>query len=531
MGDDMTFPRTRTGRPRPRPVHGPRLRRPLGLLALTTLALTATGTGSADGTAQADHTRAASLLTALPVPTVTPDQIRHRAATWLTTWHNGPVPYLSSVNPTDWFQGYRRDCSGYVSMVLGLPGPGLTTGQLAGDDISIPIAKDDLRTGDLMINPGAGADGHVVIFDHWTDETRRHYVGHDLSGSRGTRSRVLPYPYTDGYPMSPYRYRGTQQTTRTTPTTHLTLTTPHTLRHTTTRTSTPHQHPTWNTWQNLPLPPTTPTTDLASAASGTTTHLVALAAGQLWHLPSAGSPSAGSPSAGSWGRWAPVNDQAGDLPDTSALAAAALDGDVHLVAVHEGRLSRTVLRPGGSWEPWQDLQTTNIPDVPATVTAVALTVLDRELHVTAVRDGALTHTRRTAEGIWQPWEDLPPVGSPAPNTTPTGPAGAGAVTAVASTALDGQLHLFVVRSGTVYALLRDNTTLWTRAVPLHPAGAPAGVTDLGTAATDGRLDVVATGQDGPMALTRDTDGLWNTWSALPPDRPGETRPMVALSVG
>ena len=46
------------------------------------------------------------------------------AATWLTAWGGGPVPYLSSSDPATWFHGYRRDCSGYASMALGLPGPG-----------------------------------------------------------------------------------------------------------------------------------------------------------------------------------------------------------------------------------------------------------------------------------------------------------------------------------------------------------------------------------------------------------------------
>ena len=44
-----------------------------------------------------------------------------RAETWLTAWNGGPVPYLSSTDPATWFQGYRRDCSGYASMALGLP--------------------------------------------------------------------------------------------------------------------------------------------------------------------------------------------------------------------------------------------------------------------------------------------------------------------------------------------------------------------------------------------------------------------------
>jgi len=517
----MTFPRVRTHRPaRPKLPEGrPRLRRPLGLLAVTTLALTATGTGNADGTAQSDPTRAASLLTALPVPAVTPEQIRRRAETWLTAWHDGPVPYLSSVEATHWFQGYRRDCSGYVSMVLGLPGPGLTTGQLAGDDISVPVAQDDLRTGDLMINPGTGAAGHVVLFDHWTDETRRHYVGYDLSGSHDTRRRVLPYPYTDGYPMSPYRYRGTQQTTGTAATAHLALAGRGTLRHATRPGTVTGTTGTWGTWQDLPAPPAGTVTDLASATSGTTSHLVALAGGRLWHFRSGG---------GSRGRWDSVSDQAGDLPATTALAVAVLDGDVHLVAVHGGRLARTVLHPGGSWRPWQDLQTTNIPDVPATVTAVALTALDRELHVTAVRDGVLTHTLRTVEGLWQPWQDVP-----VQDTGTSGAAAAGRpVRAVASAALDGQVHLIAVRSGSVLWLSRQSTTLWTRAAPLHPAGAPRDVTDAGVAAVNGHLQVLALDPDGPVSLTRGTDGTWGAWSR--PSRTGQVpggAAVLALSAG
>src|SRR5262249_52886494 len=37
-----------------------------------------------------------------------------RAATWLSAWGGGPVPYLSSDGSATWFDGYRRDCSGYA---------------------------------------------------------------------------------------------------------------------------------------------------------------------------------------------------------------------------------------------------------------------------------------------------------------------------------------------------------------------------------------------------------------------------------
>jgi hypothetical protein len=126
-----------------------------------------------------------------------------RAETWLTGWHGGPVPYLSSADPATWFGGYRRDCSGYVSMALGLPGPGLDTGGLAAR--SMPIPKTALHAGDLLINPARDLAGHVVIFDHWVDPRMSSYVGYEQSGDSGTHHRVIPYPYFGGYQMSPYR--------------------------------------------------------------------------------------------------------------------------------------------------------------------------------------------------------------------------------------------------------------------------------------------------------------------------------------
>jgi hypothetical protein len=126
-----------------------------------------------------------------------------RAAMWLTAWNGGPVSYLSSTDPATWFQGYQRDCSGYASMALGLPGPGLDTSTLAAR--ATPILKADLSAGDLLINPALDLAGHVVIFDHWTDDTMSGYVGYEQSGDGGTHHRVIPYPYFGGYPMSPYR--------------------------------------------------------------------------------------------------------------------------------------------------------------------------------------------------------------------------------------------------------------------------------------------------------------------------------------
>ena len=126
-----------------------------------------------------------------------------RAKTWLTAWSGGPVPYLSSNAPGALFQGYRRDCSGYVSMALGLPGPGLTTVEFARR--STGIAKAELRPGDLMINPDTDLRGHVVLFAGWTDSSMTSYFGYEQTGSGGTHYRKIPYSYFGTYSMSPYR--------------------------------------------------------------------------------------------------------------------------------------------------------------------------------------------------------------------------------------------------------------------------------------------------------------------------------------
>ncbi len=95
-----------------------------------------------------------------------------RAKSWLTAWSGGPVPYLSSNEPGALFGGYRRDCSGYVSMALGLPGPGLNTTDFAAR--STILEKSQIQPGDLMINPAPDSAGHMVLFERWVDHCHKH---------------------------------------------------------------------------------------------------------------------------------------------------------------------------------------------------------------------------------------------------------------------------------------------------------------------------------------------------------------------
>ena len=94
-------------------------------------------------------------------------------------------------------------------MALGLPGPGLTTVDLAAR--STVLTKSDLQPGDLMINPAFNLKGHVVLFERWTDASMTRYWGYEQSGDGGTHYRRVPYPYYGTYPMKPYRFPSTEE--------------------------------------------------------------------------------------------------------------------------------------------------------------------------------------------------------------------------------------------------------------------------------------------------------------------------------
>ena len=108
------------------------------------------------------------------------------------------MPYNQGV----WHEGYRTDCAGYVSMCWGL-GSSLVTSTMP--QVAHPVAKQDLRPGDVLLNTDV-ATGHVILFDRWADYGHTAYVGFELC-PQGTLHHVIPYPYYPGYGnYEPYRY-------------------------------------------------------------------------------------------------------------------------------------------------------------------------------------------------------------------------------------------------------------------------------------------------------------------------------------
>ncbi|MFE1316612.1 peptidoglycan-binding protein [Kitasatospora phosalacinea] len=137
-------------------------------------------------------------------PATTRAEILRRAQTWV----DQKVPYSMAKY---WTDGYRQDCSGFVSMAWGL-GSSQTTWTLP--NFADRITKDELQPGDALVynNPKDPEGGsHTVLFGGWVDAARTKYTA--LEQTRpGTTKRSTPYAYwsnASGY--LPYRYKGLSQ--------------------------------------------------------------------------------------------------------------------------------------------------------------------------------------------------------------------------------------------------------------------------------------------------------------------------------
>ncbi|MEV0411071.1 peptidoglycan-binding protein [Streptomyces sp. NPDC050448] len=120
-------------------------------------------------------------------------------------WLDAKVPYSMS---TYWSDGYRQDCSGFVSMAWNL-GTNEWTGSL--DKFATKITKEELLPGDMLLfhNPADPNNGsHVTLFGGWVDETRTHYIAYEQTRPNA-RKLATPYGYwTNATKYLPYRFNG-----------------------------------------------------------------------------------------------------------------------------------------------------------------------------------------------------------------------------------------------------------------------------------------------------------------------------------
>ncbi len=120
------------------------------------------------------------------------------------TWVSAEVPYSLEKY---WGDGYRQDCSGFVSMAWNL-GSNQWTGTL--DRFAVQISRDQLQPGDILLfhNPADPEKGsHVTIFGGWTDYTRAYYLAYEQARPH-TRKQATPYAYWSySKRYTAYRYK------------------------------------------------------------------------------------------------------------------------------------------------------------------------------------------------------------------------------------------------------------------------------------------------------------------------------------
>ncbi|MEU4794413.1 peptidoglycan-binding protein [Streptomyces sp. NPDC023327] len=129
------------------------------------------------------------------------------------TWVDAKVPYSMEAY---WSDGYRQDCSGFVSMAWNLSG-NEWTGSLG--KYAVRITKEQLQPGDILLfhNPANPTKGsHVTLFGGWTDATQTHYVAYEQTRPHA-RKQATPYAYwenSDRYLA--YRFKGVEEAGTTT---------------------------------------------------------------------------------------------------------------------------------------------------------------------------------------------------------------------------------------------------------------------------------------------------------------------------
>ncbi|MFE0700511.1 peptidoglycan-binding protein [Streptomyces sp. NPDC058872] len=151
-----------------------------------------------------------------PLPTATPTTSQITAETLRTTtraeiinrakrWVSAQVPYSMEKY---WSDGYRQDCSGYISMAWNLRS-NEWTGSL--DRFAVRIDRSELQPGDILLfhnpaNPTRGS--HVTLFGGWTDYTHTSYIAYEQTKPR-TRKQATPMAYWENSAKYvAYRYLG-----------------------------------------------------------------------------------------------------------------------------------------------------------------------------------------------------------------------------------------------------------------------------------------------------------------------------------
>lgn len=130
-------------------------------------------------------------------------------------WVKKHIPYsMTATYPDPQGTKYRTDCSGFVSMALHASAPGRNTVSLP--EIANAIEWKDLKLGDFVGTLGAGtggADGHVTLFNGWSDSSHKKYKTLECrGGGHGCIAYERPVGWKVGsHTAKPYRYKNIKE--------------------------------------------------------------------------------------------------------------------------------------------------------------------------------------------------------------------------------------------------------------------------------------------------------------------------------
>src|SRR5260221_487614 len=154
--------------------------------------------------------------TSLAAPTAQPNassptMSRAEALTRAQSWVDAKVPY----NQLGYYQGYREDCVGLVSMAWGVATPGMGNTTSVFKYVTL-ISPDDLQPGDALVNDVGAGDPedfrHIILFEGWVPGSNHTlYNGYQEIPGGARHSLKVPFRYTPGYDPShyqPVRYKG-----------------------------------------------------------------------------------------------------------------------------------------------------------------------------------------------------------------------------------------------------------------------------------------------------------------------------------
>ena len=145
-----------------------------------------------------------ALLSALFLSVVTAENLRGNSTVSISRqdiinraqdWVNRGIMYSQS----DYTDGYRQDCSGYVSMAWASSQPGHTTYNM--QDICHRIDRSQIQPGDAILNP----QNHVLIFDRWVDSDS-FYQYAEIDWGRPATHNIVSYNWFASNGYFPCRY-------------------------------------------------------------------------------------------------------------------------------------------------------------------------------------------------------------------------------------------------------------------------------------------------------------------------------------